>query len=192
MKDLKNTLKRIVEHESGTKPLWRVWMLAVWRPYVALAAAADLAAIALLVVSREVLLPVIGGGAALGEAMSGASIAWCIAFVLAAAAAVYASIVAHKAMKRVVGQYAEAELARGRRNLLLAESASIVATACWVAALPAVVVFVSAVAAKSSAMFAPAPATPLWAWVTYAMSIALGMLLVEITLTIVRLAFRRI
>lgn len=192
MKDLKYTLKRSVQHAKGTKALWKMWTARLWRKFLLLAVTAALCATALLYVSADVLQPVMADGARWADVMTARGIAWTIALVLSAPVAVWASVVAHRAMKKVVGQYARNDMSQGRRRLLMAEAAAIVITACWVAALPVIVVFVSALAARQSAMAADVVVTPMWVPTCYFLAALLGMLTVEIVLTFVRMAFRQL
>lgn len=192
MKDLKYTLKRIATAENGRRALWREWTARLWRQYLALALAVALAGALFLQVSTEVLQPVVGDGVALADAMTAGAITAFVLFVVAAIGAVVASVAAHRAMRSVVGTYAKTDISRGRRNLLLVESVAVVGAACWVAVLPAVVIYVCAMAAKQSAMMGAVVATPAWAWTAYIVTLVLGLLLIQMAMTIVRLAFRTI
>lgn len=204
MKDLKYTLKRIATAENGAQALWQTWCKVLWRDYLYLAVSFAAAAAMVLLVCRKFIVPMFGAVASAGGGLPATySVAeYVILFTLLALVlgiAIFCSLRAHKAMRRVVMGYEKKEMSRERRTLLLAENTILTLIAIGVAFLPALVLFVSALAAENSLMGSVAQASatgvqtmPSWAVTSFCVTTFLGMLFLECVLTFVRLAFRRI
>lgn len=197
MKDLKYTLKELVKHEKGTKSLSKRMLKALWRDFVVLAVAVSVLAYAVLRVSTQIAIPMRGLSLAdAGQFDFTASLAenvvLSVLLIAAAVLAVFASIRAHRTMRAFVGGFERKDMGRERRNLLLVENTFIVLAILLVAALPAFVLFASAIASACSAETADAIAVPMWAISAFCVTAFVGMLMVEAVLTVVRLTFREL
>lgn len=197
MKDVKYTLKAIVKHSEGTKAVWKSWLRRLWRPYVLLALSSAVCAYAFVAIACDTLLPVYIYGRSVGNfshvlGIVGFNAIWLTVFVITLALAIFASIKAHKAMRRVVGKYEKRELGRNRKNLLIVENCFIVCGTMLVAGIPVLTLFLSALAAARSGMLVEKVATPTWVTVAFIGCAVMGMLLLEEVLTFARLTFREI
>lgn len=197
MKDIKRALKALAVAENGRKPLWRVWTRRLWRPYVSLAVAVSVTAWAFFAVMYETLVPVYYYGTLTHEwrrafGAVGISGVWAAVLVVALVASVVLSIVAHRAMRKVVMAFPRQEMGRNRRVLLTVETLTLVGVVLSVMLLPLLVIFTSGVAASRSAMIAEPTATPLWVPISVACITLAAVLVAEAAMTIARAARRAV
>lgn len=197
MKDIKIALKAIVTSKRMGKSVWREGLSTTYKDYLALALVSAVCAYSFLVIACDTLLPIWVYGRSTGEwghvmKLVGISPVWATAFVATLVLTIVCSARAHRAMKRFVGRYDSRELAGNRKNLLIVECTFCAFAAIWVGMVPPLVIFFSALASARESMLQEPVATPTWVVVVFTVSICAAMLLVEVTLTFVRLAFRNI
>lgn len=197
MKDIKITLKAIVSRKRTGKSVWREGVSRTWKDYLALALVVAVCAYSFMTIACDTLLPVFIYGRSTGEwghvmLLVGISPMWAVAFVTTLVLAVVCSVRAHRVMKRFVGQYDSRELAGNRKNLLIVECTFCVFAALWVGMVPPLVIFLSALASARESMLQDSVATPTWVIAAFIGSVCSALLLVEMTLTFVRLTFRDI
>lgn len=190
MKDIKITLKAVIEH-------WRTWQGKCWKTYVALAALASVVAYAFMRVCGETLLPLWVFRAETDNwdlilALVGINVFWTVVLVVSVLVLPFVSIKAHRTMKCLIGSYEKKELGKSRRNVLAAYAVVTMIATISVAVLPSVVVFISYIASCYSGMLLDEVATPIWAHTAIIVCTFLGILFCEVAATIVRLFYKEI
>lgn len=190
MKDIKITLKAVVEH-------WRTWQGKCWKTYVALAALVSVVAYSFMRVCGETLLPLWVFRLETEDwnlilALVEINLFWTVVLVVSVLVLPFASIKAHRAMKCLVSSYEKKELGKSRRNVLTAYAVVTMIATILVAVLPSVVVFISYIASCRSGMLLDEVATPMWAHTAIIICTFFGILFCEIAATIVRLFYKEI
>lgn len=190
MKDIKNTLK-------GTLGHYKTWVKILWKHYLLLAVVAAVAAFAFWQICRSTLLPLAiycqeTDDWGLIFSILGIDVLWLTIFILGLVATVVCSVLAHKAMKRVVQGFEKKELGTSRRNLLLTEGVIIMLGIIIVTFLPVAVLFASGLAASMSGLMLDNVPTPAWANIAFVLCTALAVFVCEVFMTFVRLLFREI
>lgn len=197
MKDLKKAIKALTERSEVVKPLWRQWLKPLWKNFVLLAAFVATAALALMKVSCDTILPVWIYGREVGDVslvfgLVGIDMMWLTVFVLAVVLAGYMAYRSHKAMAGVLDRYSRLDMTKNRRNLLLTENTLLLIAACIVGGLPVVVLFASSLAAALSGMALDDVVTPRWVPVAFWSCCALAVILLQVVATFVRGTFRKL
>lgn len=197
MKDIKIALKAIAEHAEGHKGLWLRAAKKVWRTYLLLPLAAGVCAYGFFSALCSTIVPAFKlhtQTADWAKAFSMAPMDYigCCLAVLGLAAAIFASVKAHRSMLTVVTEFPQRELGGGRHNLLITESVMLVVLVVWVGILPIAALLFSGIAAGGSGLGAAPVATPAWVVIALFCLTFLFVLALEIVLTFVRLCFRKL
>lgn len=197
MKDIKIALKAVADHAEGQQSLWLRAAKKVWRTYLLLPLAAGVCAYGLFSALCKMIVPAFKLHAQTADwakafGMVAVDYLGLILVVLGLAAAIFASVKAHKSMLTVVTEFPQRELSSGRRNLLLTEGTMLVTLIFWVGILPIATLLLSGIAAGGSGLGAAPVAPPAWAILSLVGLTFLFVLALEIALTFIRLCFREL
>lgn len=195
MKDIKIALKAVADHADGQKSLGLRAAKKVWCTYLLLPLAAGVCAYGLFSALCRMVVPALKLHAQTADwakafGMVDVDYLGCCLAVLGLAAAIFASVKAHKSMLSVVTEFPQRELSSGRRNLLLTECTMLMMLVLWVGALPIATLLFSGIAAGGSGLGAAPVLTPAWVVLALIGLIFIFVLALEIALTFVRLCFR--
>lgn len=179
MKGIKSTIRHLIDHEKGQKPVWRTWAPKLWRDYLMLALCGASALFALM------------GTAIACFADSGAQrTPWIVALAISTILSVVGMVRAHKAMRKVLGNYERQEMGSNRRNLLLVEGFTLLCAVAWTAFLPLASLAASAWA--SAATGAEGASAPWWAYAAFVVLAVVAIFALEVAMTFARATFRHL
>lgn len=190
MKQLKITLKMCAQH-------WREWCKALYRDYLLLALTATLMLVAVLLLSRDTLLPLWVVGHELGDwqltlSLIPVNVVWVVVLIVALVAMVWSMIRAHRAMRCVVGQFSPVSLGRQQKAAVITLLVMLMIPVLLTLWLPTVTLMLSALAAAYSGMMQDAVPTPVWMWMAFVPCGIMAVTLCEVAMTFCRLCLRTI
>lgn len=195
MKDIKLTLKAVVERKKGKKKLCMAMLRKTIKDYALLAFFVAATAYLFMHIYCTSIIPAFAGT---DESffsrlqLSAKDYGFIALFVASFLAMLYASLRAHRCMARTIGIYSNRELGSRRRTMLIVECTTILIASFCVAAMPPFILFCSAAASARSDITDGALPMPTWGIISFLLTTFMAALFAEITTTFVRLCFREL